>query len=201
MVAVHLRNLCRLGRRLQRLSLDKIKPAIHGSIKGPNYKKQDRESLDKPLALEAYFFVWPCKTGKFDFLGRDPVQKNNRAKARLLFLFGCLPGLFACEVVAYRKGSAAFGATACKHLAAVFGRHSFAEAMLVDSAAVGGLESTFHCYYKALYLILWLPHGATPRKKKNILRGKQPQNYNIFFNPARGERKRVPQVLKSVKLR
>lgn len=49
------------------MNKQKIKPAIHGSIKGPNYKKKDRESLDKPLALEALFLL-VCLGRAPDFL-------------------------------------------------------------------------------------------------------------------------------------
>lgn len=55
-----------------------------------------------------------------------------------------LEDLFACDVVGYRQGSAAFGTTAGDNLAAVFGGHSLTESMLVDPATVGGLECSFH---------------------------------------------------------
>ena len=50
-------------------------------------------------------------------------------------------------MVAYRERSAAFGAAACKNLAAVGGGHSFAETGLVNSFTVRGLEGSFHCLY------------------------------------------------------
>lgn len=52
--------------------------------------------------------------------------------------------LLACEMVAYAERCAALGATAGQYLAAVLGCHSLAESMLVDSATVGGLKSSFH---------------------------------------------------------
>lgn len=53
-------------------------------------------------------------------------------------------GLLAGDVVGNGKRSATFGATTSQNLAAIFGSHSLAEAMLVDSATVGGLKSSFH---------------------------------------------------------
>ena len=44
------------------------------------------------------------------------------------------------------KRSATFSATACENFAAVLCGHSLAEAMLVDSSAVGGLKSSFHLF-------------------------------------------------------
>lgn len=49
-------------------------------------------------------------------------------------------------MVGNREGSAAFGTTAGDDLAAIFSSHSLAEAMLVDSSAIGGLERSFHLY-------------------------------------------------------
>lgn len=61
-------------------------------------------------------------------------------------------GLLAGDVIGNREGSAAFCAAACDDLAAVFGSHSLAEAMLVDSAAIRGLERSFHFLIK-LYIL------------------------------------------------
>ena len=44
----------------------------------------------------------------------------------------CGPGLFPAGVVGYGQSLAAFRAAGGKHLAAVGGRHSFTEAVLVD---------------------------------------------------------------------
>lgn len=49
-------------------------------------------------------------------------------------------------MVGYCKRCATFGATARENFAAVFSGHSLAEAVLVDSSAVGGLKSSFHFY-------------------------------------------------------
>ncbi len=53
-------------------------------------------------------------------------------------------GLLAGDVVGNCERSATFGATTSQNLTAIFGSHSLAEAMFVDSATVGGLKSSFH---------------------------------------------------------
>ena len=42
---------------------------------------------------------------------------------------------------------AAMGATGCENPAAVRRAHTLAEAVLVDTLAIGGLESPFHIFY------------------------------------------------------
>lgn len=65
-------------------------------------------------------------------------------------------------MIGYCEGCTSFGAAACKHFAAVFCGHSFAEAVLVDAATVGGLECSFHCCM-LLYLL------ADKERKDSIL--------------------------------
>lgn len=74
------------------------------------------------------------------------------AAASIPVLYFLVYGLFAGDVVGNSKGSATFGATACKHLAAIFSSHSLAETVLVNSATVGRLKSSFHCM---IYLIFY----------------------------------------------
>lgn len=54
------------------------------------------------------------------------------------------------------EGCTTFGTTTSQNLASVFCSHSFAESMFVDSAAVGGLKSSFHCM---ICLILFFENG------------------------------------------
>lgn len=56
-------------------------------------------------------------------------------------------GLFAAEMIGYGERIAAFCTTTGKHLATVGGCHSFAEAVLVNSFTVRGLECSFHCLF------------------------------------------------------
>lgn len=53
--------------------------------------------------------------------------------------------LLGGDTVAHGKTETALGATARKHFAALGGRHSFTEAVLVNSLSVRGLKCTFHC--------------------------------------------------------
>lgn len=62
-------------------------------------------------------------------------------------------------MVADSKRSATFCAATCKNLAAVFSSHSFAEAMFVDTAAIGGLECSFHCYSAINYFVREIARG------------------------------------------
>lgn len=52
--------------------------------------------------------------------------------------------LLAGDRVGYSQRVAAFCAAAAQYFASIFGGHSLAEAVLVDAAAVGGLERSFH---------------------------------------------------------
>ena len=52
--------------------------------------------------------------------------------------------LLAGDAVAYRKRIAAMRTTASQNFATVLGCHSLAEAMLIHSPAIGGLECSFH---------------------------------------------------------
>ena len=54
--------------------------------------------------------------------------------------------LLACDRIGNSQRIAPFGTTAAQHLAAIFCGHSLAEAMLVDTATVGGLERSFHFF-------------------------------------------------------
>lgn len=47
-------------------------------------------------------------------------------------------------MIGNRQGKAAFGATASENFTTVLCGHSQAEAVLIDSSAVGGLKSPFH---------------------------------------------------------
>ena len=62
--------------------------------------------------------------------------------------------LLAGDAVAYRKRVATVGTTAAENFAAILGGHSHAEAMLVHSPAVGGLECSFHRGIWCLCLLL-----------------------------------------------
>lgn len=61
--------------------------------------------------------------------------------------------LLRSDVVAYSKRSATFGATTGKHFAAILRGHSFTETVLVHTAAIGGLKSSFHCIGVLLLIV------------------------------------------------
>ncbi len=72
------------------------------------------------------------------------TTKGQLCFKRCPFVVGNDSGLLAGDVVRYCERSATFGATTSQNLTAIFGSHSLAEAMFVDSATVGGLKSSFH---------------------------------------------------------
>lgn len=50
-------------------------------------------------------------------------------------------------MVGYSERCTTLCATASEDFAAIFGSHSLAETVLIDSSAVGGLKSSFHRYF------------------------------------------------------
>ncbi len=54
-------------------------------------------------------------------------------------------GLLAGDAAAYSKTQTPLGTTAGNHFAAIGGRHSFTEAMLIYSLSVRRLKCSFHC--------------------------------------------------------
>lgn len=76
----------------------------------------------------------------------EPMLISDEESPKGSLLLPCGRRLLGSDVVGYGKRSATFGATGCKHLAAVLRGHTLAEAVLVHTTAVGGLVSSFHLY-------------------------------------------------------
>lgn len=82
-------------------------------------------------------------------------------------------------MVAHSERATALGATAGKHFAAILGGHSFTETVLVHTAAVGGLKSSFHCI--GVLLLISYVYAARRRQAhfgvQNYKRISNPQNF------------------------
>lgn len=75
-------------------------------------------------------------------------QAKNKADPIEEPAVGCVQAknpLLSTEVVGHGEMETAFGAAASEYFTAVGCGHSFAEAVLVNSFTVRGLECSFHC--------------------------------------------------------
>lgn len=116
-------------------------------IKGRIQKIDGPGSPQEPRHLRVFFGASPLPSPAGEGELRNSCNKAPvREHRSLIVQTGTAYCLLAAEVVGNREGSATFGATAGDDLAAIFGSHSLAEAVLVDSSAIGGLERSFHLY-------------------------------------------------------
>jgi len=92
-------------------------------------------------------------------------------------------------VIAHSERATAFGATAGKHFAAILGGHSFTETVLVHTAAVGGLKSSFHC----IGVLLLISYEDAARQRQVYF---GVQNYKTISNPQNFQSKKL-QILES----
>ena len=97
--------------------------------------------------------------------------------------------LLAGDRTAHCEASAAFGATTCKDLASVSGRHSLTETMLVNSLSVRRLKCSFHCRILIFVLII---HNSECKFKQFFPSDQHSADIFIHTNRFTGYLKSIP---------
>ena len=87
--------------------------------------------------------------------------------------------LLGSHVVAHCKVQTTLGTTAGKYFAAILAGHSFAEAVLVHTAAVGGLKSSFHFGISIYYYSITGSRGTAAFRTAKLLNDFQTAKYSV----------------------
>ena len=87
--------------------------------------------------------------------------------------------LLAADAVAHGKALATFCATTGENFAAVGGGHSFAEAVLVHTAAVGGFKGSFHFGISIYYYSITGSRGTAAFRTAKLLNDFQTAKYSV----------------------